>query len=102
MEAWGRRSYLGPAEYWSVVYLVNFKDGRARLVVCIAWAKSQSAKRASNQPAFMDSCPFITHKCCWPSLPNTVELILTFCTPPSHSGASGGSLDVFQHMASMF
>ena len=34
MEAWGRRSYLGPAEYWSVVYLVNFKDGR-REVSCL-------------------------------------------------------------------
>ena len=29
------------------------------------------------------------------------ELILMFYTPPSHSGASGGSFDVFQHMLSM-
>ena len=29
------------------------------------------------------------------------ELILMFCTPPSHGGASGGSFDIFQHMVSM-
>ena len=29
------------------------------------------------------------------------EVILMFCTLPSHSWASGGSFDVFQHMVSM-
>ena len=29
------------------------------------------------------------------------ELILMFCTPPSHDGASGGSFDIFQHMVSL-
>ena len=54
--AWDRNSSLGPAEISSVVYLVKFKDEDAGLAVCIASAKSWSARGASHQPAFMDSC----------------------------------------------
>ena len=46
--AWGRKSYLGPAEISSVANLVKFKDRDAGRVVCIASAKSRSAMGASR------------------------------------------------------
>ena len=61
--------------------------------MCIAMDKSQSAKRASRQPAFMDNC--LT--CVCPVY--LVEALILICSVPlplSHSGASGGSFDVFQ------
>ena len=70
MAAWGRKSYLGPAEISSVVCTwLNSRMGDAGWFVCIASAKSRSVKDSSRQPAFMDSCPTIRHTClpCLPS-----------------------------------
>ena len=60
--------------------------------MCIASGKSGSAKGASRQPAFMDSC--LT--CLFPVY--LVDKLILICSVPlpfSHSGASGGSFDVF-------
>ena len=57
----GRKSYLGPTEIISVVYQVNSRMGGGRLVYCIALFKSQNARGASPQPAFMDSCLTISY-----------------------------------------
>ena len=61
--------------------------------MCIASGKSRSAKGASRQPAFMDSC--LT--CLFPVY--LVDKLILICSLPltfSNSGASGGSFDVFQ------
>ena len=61
--------------------------------MCFASGKSQSAKGASRQPAFMYSC--LT--CLFPIY--LVDKLILICSVPlpfSHSGASGGSFDVFQ------
>ena len=61
--------------------------------MCIPLGKSQSAKGASRQPAFMDSC--LT--CLFPVyLVNKLILICSVPLPFSHSGASSGSFDFFQ------
>ena len=70
MAAWGRKSYLGPAEISSVVCTwLNSRMGDAGWFVCIASAKSWSAMRGSHQPAFMDSLLTIIYMClpCLPS-----------------------------------
>ena len=61
--------------------------------MCFASGKSQSAKGASRQPAFMDSC--LT--CLFPVY--LVDKLIHICFVPlpfSRSGASCGSFDVFQ------
>ena len=61
--------------------------------MCIASGKSRSAKGASRQPSFMDSC--LT--CLFPVyLVDRLFLICSVPLPFSHSEASGGSFDVFQ------
>ena len=92
----GRRFYLGSAEISSVVCTwLNSRMEDAEWFVCIASAKSRSARRASHQLAFMDSCLTVSYMClpCLPSRWSNPEM---FCTTPSHSGASGGCFDVFQ------
>ena len=61
-----------------------------------ALAKSWSGRGISHQPVFMGNCLTIGPMCFSPCLID--ELILMCCISPSHGGASGGSLDVFQHM----
>ena len=97
MAAWGRKSYLGPAEISSVVCTwLNSRMGDAGWFVCIASpAKSRRAMRRSHQPAFMDSLLTVIHTCL-ACLPSRWVNAYMFCTPPSHSVASAGSLDVFQ------
>ena len=94
MVAWGRKSYLGPAETSSVVCTrLNSRMGETGWFVCIALGKTLSSKGASPQPAFMDSC--LT--CVYPHY--IVDKLILICSVPiplSHSGASGGSFDVFQ------
>ena len=81
MAAWGRKSYLGPAEISSVVCTwLNSRMGDAGWFVCIASAKSWSAMRGSHQPAFMESPLTIIHMCL-PCLPSRWELIL-ICSVP--------------------
>ena len=53
--AWGRRSYLEPAENASFVFLALFRH--------IVLARSRSVRRASHQSAFMGSCLAINHTC---------------------------------------
>ena len=94
MAAWGRASYLGPAEISSVVCTWLYsKMEDAGWFVCIASGKSRTAKGASRQPAFMDGC--LT--CVFPVY--LVDKLILTCSVPqpfSHSGASGGSFDIFQ------
>ena len=59
----------------------------------MASGKSRSAKSASYQPAFMDSC--LTYL--FPVY--LVDKLILICSVPLpfyHSGTSGGSFDVFQ------
>ena len=90
MAAWGRKSYLGPAKISSVVCTwLNSRMGDAGQFVCIASGKSWSAKGASRQPAFMDSC--LT--CLFPVY--LVYKLIFICSVPlpfSHSRASRGPL----------
>ena len=61
--------------------------------MCIASGKSRSAKGASRQPAFMDSC--LT--CVFPVY--LVDRLIFICfvlLPYSHSGAGSRSFDVSQ------
>ena len=90
----GRKSYLGPAENSSVVCTwLNSRIGDTEWFVCIASAKSRSAKGASRPPDFMDSCLI----CVFPVyLVDKLILICSISLPLSHSWASGGSFDVFQ------
>ena len=70
MVAGVRKSYLGPVEISSVVCTwLNSRMEDAGWFMCIASAKSRSAKGAPSKPAFMGSCPTIRHTClnCLPS-----------------------------------
>ena len=61
--------------------------------MCITSGKSRSAKGASRQPVFMNSC--LT--CLFPVyLVDKLILIRSVPLPFSHSGVSGDSFDVFQ------
>ena len=83
----GRKSYLGLAEISSVVCtLLNLRMEDAGWFVCIASAKSQSAREASHHPAFMDSFLTIGHMCL-PCLPSRWVNCYMFSTPHSHSEA---------------
>ena len=97
MATWGRKSYLGPAEISSgVCTWLSSRMGDSGWFVCIAsLAKSRSAIRESHQPVFMDNLLTIIY-ICLPRLPSRWLNPYMFCTPPSHSGASAGSFDVFQ------
>ena len=94
MVAWGRKFYLGPAEISSVVCTWLYsRIGDAGWFVYIASGKSRSAKGASRQPAFMDSC--LT--CVCPVY--VIDKLINICSLPlslSHSGSNACSFDVFQ------
>ena len=88
MEAWGRKSYLGSAEILSVVCTwLNSRMGDAGWIVYIASGKSRSAKGASRQLAFMDSCLTSVYPV---YLVGKLILICSVLVPLSHNGASGG------------
>ena len=57
----------------------------------IASAKSRSVRGASHQPAFMGSCPTISHMC-FPCLPGSGW---TLCSMAPCDWANGGSVGVF-------
>ena len=98
MVAWGGKSYLGPAEISSVMCTwLNSRMGDAGWFVCIVLpAKSRNAMRGSHQLAFMASLRTIIHMCLPDLTSRWVNPHNMFCTPPSHSGTSAGSFDVFQ------
>ena len=97
MAAWGRKSYLEPVEISSVVCAwLNSRIGDTGWFVCNASpAKFRSAMRGCHQPAFMDILLTIIHTYL-PCLTSRWVNPYMFCTPPSHSGASAGSFDIFQ------
>ena len=86
MAAWGRNYYLGLADISSAVCTwLNSRTGNAGWFVCIASpAKSQSVRRGSHQPAFMDSLLTIIN-ICLPCLPSRWVNPYMVCSPVSFS-----------------